>query len=67
MEFPKHLQHYFSSEDLKALHRVLALDPRPRYQDNPDKVYGMPYEGYDIRFLVVGSTLIVTDVIRMKK
>lgn len=67
VEFPKHLQHYFSPESLKALHHVLTLDPRPQYQNNPDKVYGMPYEEYDIHFRVVGPTLIVTDVIRMKK
>lgn len=42
------------------LAEVLALDPRPAYQDNPDKEYGMAYDGNDIRFRVVGDTLLVT-------
>jgi hypothetical protein len=41
---------------------VLALDPRPQYQDNPDKVYGMPYGDYDIRFKVAHGVLTVVDI-----
>lgn len=62
VEFPEHLKAFISSESLPALIRVLALDPRPQYQDNPDKVYGMPYEGYDILFRVAEGTLTVTEV-----
>lgn len=64
VNFPAHLQKYFSTESLEALTRVLALDPRPQYQDNPDKIYGMPYEGYDIRFRVADGILTVLDVVR---
>ena len=53
VDFPQHLTSRFSAESLTALIRELALDPRPQYQDNPDKVYGMPYEGYDVRFRVL--------------
>lgn len=60
--FPKHLQSHFTPESLAALTRVLALDPRPQYQDNPEKVYGMPYEGYDIRFRVADGTLTIIEV-----
>lgn len=62
VEFPEHLKTLFPSESLVALTRVLALDPRPQYQDNPEKVYGMSYEGYDIRFRVADGVLIVVDV-----
>ena len=62
VEFPEHLQKFFAPESLAALIRVLALDPRPQYQDNPSKVYGMPYEDYDIRFKVANGILIVTDI-----
>lgn len=62
--FPEKLQKFFSAESLTALTRVLALDPRPQYQDNPDKIYGMPYEGYDIRFRVADGVLTVTGVVR---
>lgn len=60
--FPEPLQKVFPPESLAALTRVLALDPRPQYQDNPDKIYGMPYEGYDIRFRVANGTLTVLEV-----
>lgn len=61
--FPEKLQRHFSTGSLTALTRVLALDPRPQYQDNPDKTYGMPYEGYDIRFRVVNGVLTVIEVV----
>ncbi len=60
--FPEHLQRFFTPESLAALTRVLALDPRPQYQDNSEKVYGMPYEGYDIRFRVADDVLTVIEV-----
>lgn len=63
--FPEELQRRFSPESLSALIRVLALDPRPQYQDDPMKVYGMPYENYDIRFRVVDGVLTVVAVERL--
>lgn len=60
--FPLHLQALIKPESLEALTRVLALDPRPQYQDNPEKIYGMPFEGYDIRFTVADGTLTVVDI-----
>lgn len=42
---------------------ILAQDPRPSYQDDPARVYGMPYAGYDIRFTVDGGTLTVCDIL----
>ena len=62
VDFPEHLQKNFDPESLAALMRVLALDPRPQYQDNPDKIYGMPYGGYDIRFRVTDGILAVTEI-----
>ena len=64
--FPEQLQKYFTSESLAALTRVLALDPRPQYQDDPDKIYGMPYEEYDIRFQVVNGVLTVKEILKCK-
>ena len=46
----------------EALLGVLAHDPRPSYQDDPDRFYGMEFAGYDIRFTVCGDILTVTDV-----
>ena len=46
---------------IDVLMDVLAQDPRPHYQKNPDKVYGMPYEGKDIHFSVSENILIVRE------
>ena len=47
-------------EGLETLIGVLALDPRPRYQDDPDRIYGMPFCGLDIRFKAEAGSLTVT-------
>ena len=46
-------------ESLKA---VLAHDPRPSYQDDPERVYGMEFAGYEIKFMVENGILRVTDI-----
>lgn len=52
----------YSSDELAALCKVLSLDPRPHYQDNPEKVYGMMYAGKDVKFRVEGDVLTVVEV-----
>lgn len=48
-----------NDEKIEILKEVLAQDPRPHYQKDPHKVYGMPYEGLDIHFSVCEKTLTV--------
>ena len=43
---------------------ILSLDPRPAYQDSPEKIYGMLYAGRDIKFKVEGDTLTVLSAIK---
>lgn len=45
----------------KSLEEVLALDPRPAYQDSPEKEYAMPFEGADVCFRVENDILTVTE------
>ena len=45
-----------------ALKQVLELDPRPAYQDSPDKVYGMIFEKKDVRFTVKEGILTIISV-----
>lgn len=53
----------FSPEELEGLRQVLAQDPRPRFHDDAERVYGMPYAGRDVRFRVDGDgVLTVVDV-----
>lgn len=54
---PDELHDVFSEEQLKALRHTLELDPRPHYQNDPKKVYGMPFEGRDIHFRVNDGVL----------
>ena len=51
----------FSEVQRRTLVEVLSLDPRPAYQDNPDKEYAMPFDGADVRFRVRGGVLTVTS------
>lgn len=48
-----------TDESIMQLQEVLAEDPRPQYQKDPQKVYGMPFEGLDIYFCVDGDCLTV--------
>ena len=48
-------------EEREALAALLALDPRPAYQEDPDRVYGMPFGGRDVHFRVEGDVLTVID------
>lgn len=49
---PDDIRSRFSEENLKVLVKTLELDPRPRYQQDDQKVYGMPFGKQDIRFTV---------------
>ena len=57
VELSEQLQAELTSEQKQALIGVLELDPRPRVQDDPDKVYGMPIFGRDVHFTVCDGTL----------
>lgn len=60
--FPEDLKQRVPQRLLPVLMEVLRLDPRPQYHDDPEKVYGMPFEAYDIRFRVAENILTVVDV-----
>ena len=53
------------AEELRALiGEVLGLDPRPAYRqgEEPDRVYGMRLDGYDVRWRVMGDRIEVQAV-----
>ena len=58
---PSHVRRLFTEEQLLALVKVLELDPRPHYHNDPSKTYGMPYAGRDVKFRVEGDRLLVVD------
>ena len=47
----------------EALRGVLAQDPRPHYQNDPERIYGFGFAGMEVKFSVNGTTLTVTDIL----
>ena len=50
-----------------GLLEILARDPRPQYHDDKDRVYGMAFGGYEIKFRVEGETLYLLSAERNGK
>ena len=47
---------------IPPLMETLRLDPRPSYHDDPERVYGLSFAGYNVRFRVTGQVLNVIDI-----
>jgi tRNA-Thr(GGU) m(6)t(6)A37 methyltransferase TsaA len=60
---PEALAAMISTDYLGALKATLEQDPRPQYHDDPERVYGMPFLEFDIRFKVSGGVLTVVDCV----
>ena len=52
----------FTPTDVNTITQLLSRDPRPHYHSSPDRLYGMTYKGYDIRFRVEGGKVIVEKI-----
>lgn len=62
VNFPEQLLSYIPSERQEALLGVLAQDPRPAYQNDPSRIYGLFFAGFNIRFTVQERLLTVCEV-----
>lgn len=62
VNFPANLLSKIPQEKQDAAIGVLAQDPRPSYQKDPDRIYGLPFAGYDIKFKVAENHLTVVDI-----
>lgn len=56
----------FPENKREAVVSVLSHDPRPSYQRDPDRIYGMQFAGFDIRFTVAERLLTVINVVPLK-
>lgn len=63
VHFPATLLERIPTERREGLLAVLAQDPRPAYQDAPERVYGFAFAGVEIRFTVNGGLLEVVEVV----
>lgn len=64
VQIPKHLLEKLPDGKREALRQVLALDPRPSYQEDAERIYGFGFAGYEIRFRVRGKRLMVTEILQ---
>lgn len=62
VEIPEALLAQVPEGERAALRGVLAQDPRPRYQEDAERIYGMAFGGLEVRFVVEGRTLRVVAV-----
>ena len=62
VEIPEKLLEFLPEEKRDPLCAVLAQDPRPSYQEDPDRVYGMEFAGYEVKFTVSEKVLHVKSV-----
>jgi hypothetical protein len=62
VEFPEELLAVFPPEKQRAIVEVLKQDPRPSYQNDPTRRYGVSFAGYDVHFTVDGEQLSVFEV-----
>lgn len=65
VDFPEELLTILPEEKRVAAICVLSHDPRPSYQKDPDRIYGISFAGYDIRFTVYKKKLTVIEVKQM--
>ena len=62
VDFPQELLAQLPQEKQQAAIGILSHDPRPSYQRSPDRVYGLPFAGFDLRFKVTDKLLTVLEV-----
>ena len=59
---PEEIANTFSPTELSSLRGVLSQDPRPQYHNDPNRIYGMPFAGRDVKFKVNGNILTVHNI-----
>ena len=53
------LRNELGADLCEALEEVLALDPRPQYHNDSNRVYGLSFERHDVKFMVKGDEIII--------
>ena len=67
VRFPDELLTKIPEPLRQGLIDVLKQDPRPSYQRDPERVYGVPFHQFDVRFTVTGTVLTVHEVVPFTK
>lgn len=67
VNFPEKLLNCYPAEKRNAITEVLKQDPRPAYDTDETRVYGVEFAGFDVRFTVAGDLLTVKELIKLEK
>lgn len=67
VDFPEELLHRYPKEKRAAVLGMLAQDPRPTYFQDTERIYGVSFAGYDVKFKVDGELLTVCDVVKLSE
>ena len=62
IDFPSELLAIIPKDKQEALTAVLKQDPRPQYQSDPERIYGLEFAGYDVRFKISDNLLTVVEI-----
>ena len=62
VQFPETLLERIDEDKRDVVMELLSQDPRPSYQNDPERVYGMAYGAWNVKFTVSGGTLTVIAV-----
>ena len=62
VDFPPELLERIEEDKREAIIGILKEDPRPSYQNDPHRIYGVSFAGKNVKFTVSGSCLTVADV-----
>lgn len=65
VDFPEKLLSLIPDEKQAGIIGILRHDPRPAYQDSPDRVYGVRYLDFDVHFKVKDNMLTVIDIVKI--
>ena len=65
VDFPEELLELFPKEKRDAILGVLSQDPRPAYDTDETRLYGVEFAGFDVRFTVTGELLKVKELIKL--
>lgn len=60
-------QQLFDTEQQGLINELLALDPRPAYQDDANRIYGMAYDSVNITFRITGQQVIVESLTKIHR
>ena len=64
VEIPEQIIKKLPTDKITKLREVLAQDPRPAYHHDDDRVYGFPFDGYEVKFQVTDKTAVVREIRR---